>query len=459
MATKKEKAAAAAQKEFNKQLAATKALASKTTAKVNTLTSNKTSITTPFDTGAGKPTGIGTYSTVTKSFDTPSGTSTEIDIGTDTGTDTGKEPVVPGLRKPGSGNPIYQMLGGILYYDGKPFTGKTGNTDYIKGVAQGKTGKGGTTPDVPKETPEEAKDRYDREQAALRTQAEKETEKRDAFALIEDTMRAYGFTASEMGELNTYIQNAIINPSLGPNGAILGMKQLNVYKQRFAGNETLVKTGKNALSEYDYLQQENAYSEYLKAYGVENLGNRETFATLIGNSVSGTEVQKRVSTAVDRVKNSDPQIMAQLKTYYPTLTDNDLVSYFLNPKQALPDLQRKVTASEIGAAAVGQGFRGATDALGLADYGVDRATALEGYSNIAGVLPEATKLGDIYGETGVKYTQQSGEEEFLKQNEAAKRKRNILASKERANFEGSAGNAPGAYSTSYLRKSSSSGLI
>ena len=305
----------------------------------------------------------------------------------------------------------------------------------------------------------DAKAKYDKEQAALALKAEKEAEKRDAFALIEDTMRAYGFNASEMGELNTYIQGAIINPNLGPQGAILGMKQLNVYKQRFAGNETLVKTGKNALSEYDYLQQENAYSEYLKAYGVENLGNRETFATLIGNSVSGTEVQKRVSTAVDRVKNSDPQIMAQLKTYYPTLTDTDLVSYFLNPKQALPDLQRKVTASEIGAAAVGQGFRGATDALGLADYGVDRATALAGYSNIADVLPEATKLGDIYGETGVKYTQQSGEEEFLKQNEAAKRKRNILASKERANFEGSAGNAPGAYSTSYLRKSSSSGLI
>lgn len=284
------------------------------------------------------------------------------------------------------------------------------------------------------------KEKYDKEQKTLQNKVIAEADKRDAFALIEDTMRSYGFTTSEMGELNTYIQNAIINPNVGPNGAILGMKQLGVYKKRFAGNETRVKAGQNALSEYDYLQQENSYSEYLKAYGVQDLGNRETFATLIGNSVSGTEVQKRVAMAVDRVKNSDPQIMKELKTYYSTLTDTDLVSYFLNPKQALPDLQRKVTASEIGAAAVGQGFK-STDALGLADYGVDRNTALEGYSNLAGVLPEATKLGDIYGETGIKYTQQSGEEEFLKQNEAAKRKRNILASKERAQFGGSSGMA------------------
>jgi hypothetical protein len=405
MATKKEKAVAVAQKEFNKQLAATKALASKTTTEVNRLTTPK--ITTPDNTAFGLT-----------------------DVGFDLAAKRDKDKTK-----------VVTTVGKFRASDGREFDTAAERDAYQ------------ATLDAA------AKDKYNKEQEAAKLAAEKEAEKRDAFALIEDTMRAYGFTASEMGELNTYIQNAIINPSLGPNGAILGMKQLKVYQQRFAGNETRVKAGQNALSEYDYLQQENAYSEYLKAYGVENLGSRETFATLIGNSVSGTEVQKRVSTAVDRVKNSDPQIMAQLKTYYPTLTDNDLVSYFLNPKQALPDLQRKVTASEIGAAAVGQGFKGATDALGLADYGVDRATALEGYSNIAGVLPEATKLGDIYGETGVKYTQQSGEEEFLKQNEAAKRKRNILASKERASFEGSAGNAPGAYSTSHLRKSSSSGLI
>lgn len=306
-----------------------------------------------------------------------------------------------------------------------------------------------------------AKLKYDKDQEAIVKKARDEAEKRDAFAFVQDTMRAYGFDESELKDLSTFIESSIIDPNVGPNAAVLNMRNLAVYKKRFAGNETLLKAGKNALSEYDYLQQENAYDEYFKAYGVSNLSTRAQKATLIGNSVSALEVDKRLNIAVKRVKDSDPEILKQLKAYYPTINDKDLVSYFLNPEATRVDLERKVTASEISSAAVGQGFGNGTSlsALGLADYGVDRASALEGYANIASVLPETNKLGNIYGETGIKYTQQTGEEEFLKSSDAAKRKRNVLASKERANFEGSAGNAPGAYSTGYLKKSSAAGQI
>ena len=286
-----------------------------------------------------------------------------------------------------------------------------------------------------------AKKAFDAAQLAAAKKAEQEAEKADAFALIQDTMRSYGFDESELKEINDFIQASIIDPNVGPNKAILNMRNLGAYKKRFSGNEALLKAGKNALSEYDYLQQENAYDEYFKAYGQGNLSTRAQKATLIGGSVSALEVDKRLNLAVKRVQNSDPEILKQFKAYYPTITDKDLVSYFLNPEAVRPELERKVTASEISAAAVGQGFTGGTSmsALGLADYGVDRSVALEGYANLAGVLPEATKLGDIYGETGIKYTQQTGEEEFLKSSDAAKRKRNVLASKERASFEGNAG--------------------
>jgi hypothetical protein len=285
----------------------------------------------------------------------------------------------------------------------------------------------------------DAKERYDAEQAALAKQAAEQAEKRDAFALIQDTMRSYGFTDAELSELSGYIQKAIIDPNLGPNAAILGMRNLGVYKQRFFGNEERVKKGLNALSEGEYLQQEKDYGQYFKEYGVQDLATRTQMATLIGNDVSAIEAKNRIGLAVDRVKNADPTIMSELKTYYPTLNDKDLVSYFLNPVQALPELKRKVTASEIGAAAIGQGFKGATDALGLADYGVDRATALAGYADIKSVLPVSEKLSDIYGEAGIDYTQQTGEAEFLKQNQDAAEKRKRLKSMERASFSGSTG--------------------
>jgi hypothetical protein len=302
---------------------------------------------------------------------------------------------------------------------------------------------------------------YNQQQAAIAKQAKDEAEKRDAFALVQDTMRSYGFTDAEMSELSGYIEKSIIDPNIGPNMAILGMRNLGVYKARFAGNESLVKAGKNALSEYDYLQQENAYDEYFKAYGVGNLSTRAQKATLIGNSVSALEVDKRLNLAVKRVQGSDPEILKQLKAYYPTITDKDLVSYFLNPEATRIDLERKVTASEISSAAVGQGFAKGTSlsALDLADYGVDKTAALEGYANVASVLPEATKLGNIYGETGIQYNQMTAEEEYLKSSDAAKRKRNTLASKERASFEGSAGNATPGYNSNYLRKSAVAGQI
>ena len=303
------------------------------------------------------------------------------------------------------------------------------------------------------------KERYDAEQAALAKAAAEKAEKRDAFALVQDTMRSYGFTDAELGELSGYIESSIIDPNVGPNAAILGMRNLKVYKQRFVGNETRVKAGLNALSEGEYLQQEKDYGQYFREYGVQNLATRERMGILIGNDISAIEAKNRIGLAVDRVKNADANIIKQLKTYYPTLEDKDLVSYFLSPTEYLPELKRKVTASEIGAAALGQGFTDTSRALGYADYGVDRSGALEGYASLASVLPATSKLGDIYGETGIAYTQQTGEEEFLKASDAAKRKRNILASKERASFEGSAGNAPGAYSTGYLKKSSAAGLI
>jgi hypothetical protein len=283
------------------------------------------------------------------------------------------------------------------------------------------------------------KERYDAEQAALSKAAAEKAEKRDAFALVQDTMRSYGFTDAELAELSGYIESSIIDPNIGPNAAILGMRNLGVYKQRFAGNEARVKAGLNALSEGEYLQQEKDYGQYFKEYGVQDLATRTQMATLIGNDVSAIEAKNRIGLAVDRVKNADANIMKELKTYYPTLNDKDLVSYFLNPVQALPELKRKVTASEIGAAAIGQGFKGATDALGLADYGVDRAEALAGYADIKSVLPTSEKLSDIYGEAGIDYTQATGEAEFLKQNQDAAEKRKRLRSMERASFQGSTG--------------------
>lgn len=283
-----------------------------------------------------------------------------------------------------------------------------------------------------------AKADYNAAQAAAAKAAQDIADKRDAFALIQDTMKSYGFTTAEVSALTAFAESQIIDPNIGPNQGILNMKALPVYQQRFAGNQERIKKGLNALSEADYLQQEKDYGQYFNEYGVANLATRSQMATMIGNDISATEAKNRIALAVTRVKNSDPTIMTELKRWYPSITDADLVSYFLKPDQALPELQKKVTASEIGAAAVGQGLSD-VNALDLATYGVDRATALAGYSDIKNVLPGAKKLSDIYGEAGISYDQAAGEAEFLKQNQDAAEKRRRLKSLERATFSGTTG--------------------
>jgi hypothetical protein len=287
---------------------------------------------------------------------------------------------------------------------------------------------------------------------------------RDAFAILTDLFTSYGLE-SLSGEISDYMTSgltaseALVKLKTNPTGA---------YAKRFAGNFTRVKNGLNAISEAEYVSNEKAYAATLKAYGLGNMlsldreENYKKFADYISGDVSPDEFKDRVKTVVTRVQNSDPSIKATLKSFYPEITDNDLIGYFLNPKENLIKLQEKVTASEIGAAALGAGG-GLTTSLAtatdLARYGVDQATAREGYSTIAGILPTAEKLSSIYNQSNINYAQAEGEAEVFKGNQDAATKRKRLASLERAAFSGSSGMGQGALSSGRTKSSSTAGLI
>lgn len=265
---------------------------------------------------------------------------------------------------------------------------------------------------------------------------------RDAFAALKDLFASYGLE-SLAGEISEYMTQgltageALIKLKTNPTGA---------YAKRFAGNFARVKSGLNAISEAEYINLENSYANTLKAYGLGNMvslnrdDNYKKFAEYIAGDISAVEFKDRVDTVVSRVQNSDPTIKSTLKAFYPEITDADLVSYFLNPKENLPKLQEKVTASEIGAAATGMGLAtNVATATDLAKFGVDQKMAREGYSTIAGILPETKKFGEVFGESGIKYEQEEAEAEVFKGNQDAATKRKRLASMERAIFSGNSG--------------------
>ena len=299
-----------------------------------------------------------------------------------------------------------------------------------------------------------------KEAADKKTEDEKnQAGKRDAFAFIKSTLTTYGFSITEIAELNAFIEAGLTNAKMGPEQLKADLRQLPSYKARFAGNAARLSNGYNSLSESEYLQQEDDYSQIFNQYGVGNLSSRAQFSTLIGNNVSITEATRRIDTSVKRIKNADPEILKNIKTYFPTITDTDIVSYFLKPTETLPELERKTTIAEIGATAKQFGMKetGLTRIEDLQQYGVTLATARAGYSTIAEELPGVNKLGNIYGETGITYGQTEAEAEQFKNSAEAKRKKQKLIETEKASFKGSAGVGDAGLSTQYLRRGSSAG--
>jgi hypothetical protein len=152
-------------------------------------------------------------------------------------------------------------------------------------------------------------------------------------------------------------------------------------------------------------------------------------------------------TAQSRVINANPEIKQALRSFYPDITDGDILAYTLDPNKALTDIKRKVTAAEIGGAAISQGLSTSRiDAEYLGRYGVTKEQAQRGYGAIAEFLPTGEKLSEIYQESP--YTQAQAEQEIFNladSAEAAKRRKK-LSTLETGSFSGSSGTGAGSLS-------------
>lgn len=270
---------------------------------------------------------------------------------------------------------------------------------------------------------------------------------------------AYDFLFSEF---NNYGMGALVEPlkqliTEGYSAAELRMRlrDTDAYKKRFAANAARIQKGLAAIDEATYIGLEDKYQEIMRQYGLPesyysrgDMGRQEGFEKFIANDIAPTELEDRIITAQNRVLNAAPEIGRALRDFYPDITNGDILAYALDPQQAITNIKRKVTAAEIGGAALASGL--ATDvarAERLRAYGVTGEQAREGYQQIASVLPRASVLGDIYAKQGLgAYDQATAETERFGTPGAAEAgaKRRKLAELEQAQFGGSSGRAGGA---------------
>jgi len=285
--------------------------------------------------------------------------------------------------------------------------------------------------------------------------AEQQASKEAAAAALEKRQSAFDLLSSQFAQ---YGLQALVDPlkgliqeNISPSEFAVRLRQTDPYKKRFAANTARIAGGLAALSEGEYIGLEDQYQNIMRNYGLPStyytkgdLGRQEGFEKLIGYDVSAVELEDRISTAQKRVINAPPEVTAALKAFYPSITNADILAYTLDPTKGLDDIKRKITASEIGGAAMAQGLTTSLDATGqslgaeaLTKLGVTQEEAQRGFSNIASILPTAEKLSSIYG--GEDYTRLQAEQEQFKQLASAKRARESLTALETAQFGSSAG--------------------
>jgi hypothetical protein len=294
------------------------------------------------------------------------------------------------------------------------------------------------------------KDTYDRYQAMLTDKASiADTNKRageSAYNILYKKFSEYGL-GSLVEPLQKYIQDG-----LSEDEFTLRLRDTEAYQKRFGANKQRIGKGLAALSEAEYIRMEDQYQEVMRQYGLpasyyakDSMGTQKGFEDLLANDVSNTELEDRLMVAQDRVLKSNPEVTAALKQFYPDITNGDILAYTLDPKNAIKDIQRKVTTAEIGGAAMQSGLgTSLARAQELQKYGVDKASATEGYAAIGAGLQRGSELASIYGESP--YTQATAESEVFKLTGAqeARKQRQKVTGLEKATFGGQTGLTTGA---------------
>jgi hypothetical protein len=289
---------------------------------------------------------------------------------------------------------------------------------------------------------------YERQQNAAAEAERKRRTGQSAYDLLLSEFNQYG-----LGSLVEPLKALIIS---GPSEAelTLALRQTEPYKKRFAANASRLAKGLRALSEAEYIGLEDGYQNIMRNYGLpasyytkDSMGTQAGFEKFIAGDVSPTELEERVMTAQNRVINAPGEVLTALKQFYPDINNSDILAYTLDPEKGLADIKRKVTAAEIGGAALGAKL--ATDvgrAEELAKFGVTGETARQGYQAAVPIIERGRQLSSFYGESP--YTQTTVEEELFGLSGAAEatKKRKKLTALEEASFAGQSGMTGGALS-------------
>lgn len=155
------------------------------------------------------------------------------------------------------------------------------------------------------------------------------------------------------------------------------------YKS-FVANFKDIKTKRPEITTVaEWMDARKQYKYYLQSFGLGDIATNEYADQFLNNGVSVNEAVDRLNTAYYAVVNADSALKEQLKTYFPSLTNADLVKNILGVGKTTEELKKQIGMAGIQAEAATAGIQSTLGAQELYAQGVTRESARKAFQTIA----------------------------------------------------------------------------
>lgn len=374
------------------------------------------------------------------------------------------------------GSNIFQMLGGVLYYGGVPFTGVEGGKTYKDGKlsTDGSDSTGankpvGTPPayvfnaatgkwEQPPKPTGEGNWVFDNNNGWVNTTVNpgstgfsagsdktlaldtfrntlallfgaKEASQPWVTALYSTASKFYN-TGSTIDEaINLSLQEVRNNPALKP------------FTDRFKGIYALTdRLAKGEAIEVptvaEYFKSESAMGDVLRAAGMGELATQDFLGGIIGLGKSVLEVTNLITDTFDRIDNAPSALKADLQAYFPGADRTSIAKAMLLGEKGAAELTKKVKAITVQSAAKSQGVTiSDLTSEDIAGQGYDYNQSLTNFATVK-QLERGGTLGKM---SGIDLTQQEAIASTFQSNAAATEKIRKIKEEEINRFSGASG--------------------
>jgi hypothetical protein len=296
------------------------------------------------------------------------------------------------------GSNIFQMLGGILYYSGVPFTGTDNGKKYVNGVATGTapdSTTGNTTAVV--ETPGLAVDTFRKTLSLYVGEAESKKPWVDALYKSASGFYKTGSTAEE--SMNLAFIAGRNDPAMKP------------FTDRFAPIYKLqdLKAGGASVEVPtigEFVKSQEAMGDIFRRSNLTDLAVDSYTGELIGKGISVSTVAENITKVFDVIDQAPKEVKDTINRFYPTADRGKLAKALLTGTKGFAELDREVKGYQVLAAAETQGIGANTLTDGItaaqaSNYAASGATyqsTLAGFGQVAQARQTEQKLAEISGQ-------------------------------------------------------------